>query len=116
MIKSKKKGNAFELQIVNLLKEYDYDAASTRATDRSLDNKGVDVLTSAPFNIQCKAVERLSPGYHEILKNMPTDKTRIIAHKVNNKGTVIVMDITDFADLLLYRPKDEFYNKEMGIK
>lgn len=102
-IKAKKKGNAFELQIVNLLKEYGYDAKTTRFASRELDNLGVDVLTSAPFNIQCKAVERLSPGYHEILKDMPRDKTPVVFHKRNNKGITVTMDVKDFCDLMLFK-------------
>lgn len=100
-IKSKTKGNKYELKVIELLKIYGYEAKSSRSCNRELDDLGVDIVTNAPFNIQCKAVERLSPGYHEILKSMPEDKTPVIFHKRNNKGSVVVMTAKAFGDLLL---------------
>ena len=100
-IKGKKKGNKYELAACELLRIYGWEAKTSRLASRELDNLGVDIVTNAPFNIQCKAVERLSPGYHEILASMPRDKTPVIFHKRNNKGSVVVMELKDFAELLL---------------
>ena len=47
------RGHSFELELVNLLKTYGYLATSARSTSMSEDNQGIDIITDAPFNIQC---------------------------------------------------------------
>ena len=103
------RGHAFELEIIKVLKIYEWEASSARQSSRAMDALGVDIITNAPFNIQCKYVEALKPGAHGILKAMPEIKGRvnILAHKRANQGTVISMYITDFCDLLLYQPHED---------
>jgi len=100
-IHSKNKGNRFELEIVQLLKDNGYDAVSSRSESKNLDDKGIDIVTNAPFNIQCKHVERMSQPVHKLLASMPFDKTPVVLHKRNNKGVVVCMRLEDFKDLLL---------------
>jgi len=99
------RGHAYECHTVNLLKIYDYEATSARQSSPLMDALGVDIITTAPFNIQCKYVERLVPGAHDILKAMPQvrGKVNVIFHKRAGKGSVVIMSDTDFADLLLYQ-------------
>jgi hypothetical protein len=106
MINSRKKGNAFECKFAEYLRIYGYRAMTSRAESKNLDDKGVDMFTDAPFNFQLKAVEKLSPGYHDILKGMPTDKVPVIVHKRNNKGTIVAMTLEDFSNLLLFQPNE----------
>jgi hypothetical protein len=105
-IHSKNKGNKYELLIISFLRLWGWDAQSSRSCNRDLDNQGVDIVTEAPFNIQCKAVEKMKTSYHDILASMPTDKTPVIFHKRNNKGSVVVMTAEDFARLCLDRDRD----------
>lgn len=66
-----------------------------------LDSCGVDLINTPGFNVQCKAVEKLSPGYHEILNRMPQGKnTNIIIHKKNGKGIIVAMKLEDFLTLI----------------
>ena len=99
------KGHHFELAICEFLRIYGYEAQTARLVSRELDNKGVDISTDAPFNFQLKAVER-TIDFHKLLKAMPTDKTPVILHKKNYLDTVVAMKLSDFADLLLFKPND----------
>ncbi len=66
-----------------------------------LDSCGVDLINTTGFNVQCKAVEKLSPGYHEILNRMPQGKnTNIIIHKKNGKGVIVALRLEDFLTLI----------------
>ena len=105
---NRSRGHAFEVYMTNVLKQYGHEATTARYSCRELDDLGVDIVTDAPFNIQCKYVDKLSPGVHDILKAMPNirGKTNILAHKRANKGTIISMRLEDFADLLLYQPHE----------
>lgn len=98
-INARDKGHAYERLICEMIRNFGWEAVTSRSESRRLDDLGVDIVTNLPFNFQLKAVERLSPGYHEILKGMPKDKTRAIIHKRNNKGSVVVMDLQDFIEL-----------------
>jgi len=114
------KGHNFERYLVNLLIELGYQAASSRAASRELDNQGVDIYTDAPFNIQAKAVEKLSPGVHDIIKAMnksaPNKKRpNVVAWKRNNKGIVIAMDLEAFLSIALPRRSGGLTEEELGL-
>ena len=97
------KGHDFERKFAEYLRIYGYDCVTSRSQDRRLDNLGVDLVDNTKFYFQLKAVERLKPGYHDILKAMPKDKIPVVVHKRNNKGTVIAMRLEDFSNLLLFQ-------------
>lgn len=106
--RSRTKGHAFERDMVNTLKEYWPEACTSRAESKNLDDKGVDICYTAPFSFQCKAVERLSPGVHEVLKSMPDDTNyNAVLWKRNNKGTVVSMDLGDFLELIQAMRKEK---------
>lgn len=99
---SKLKGNAFERECAFRLREIFPDCRTSRFMGRLFDDyNGIDLTGTGNFNIQCKAVERLHPGYHEILSKMPHNgATNIVVHKKNNKGIVVVITFQDFMNLL----------------
>jgi len=101
MIDSRAKGHAYERQIINRLKELGYEAVSSRAESKNMDDKGVDIIDNTDFYIQCKAVEKLKPSLHDILKRMPTEKIPVVFHKRNNKGTIVALSLEHFEHLLL---------------
>lgn len=102
MINSKKKGNAFECAMAARLREIFPNCYSQRFNGSLWnDASGIDLTNTGNFNIQCKAQERLSPGYHEILKAMPqSDNVNVILHKKNHSGIVAVLDFEDFLRLI----------------
>jgi hypothetical protein len=100
---SKIKGNVFERQTAARLRaELWPECYTSRFMGAAwLDYNGVDLTGTPGFNIQLKAVERLSPGYYEILSKMlKNHNTNIVIHKCNNKGAVVAMDLSDFIKLI----------------
>jgi hypothetical protein len=82
------KGHGFERAMAERLREVWPDCYTQRFKGSLwMDYCGVDLVGTPGFNIQLKTVERLSPGYPEILQSMPKGKnTNIIIYKRNNKG------------------------------
>lgn len=99
--KSRTKGHTFERKMAEELREFFPDVCTSRAESKRLDDKGVDLAFTNKFNFQCKAVEKLSPSYHDILMSMPDDDDiNIILHKRNRKGIVVSMNFEDFKKIL----------------
>ena len=105
-LNSRKKGHDMERKIMHELRELGYECFTSRNESKRMDDLKVDLIDNTPFYFQIKSVERLSPGYHDILKSMPDDKVRAVLHKVNNKGTVAVLSWDDFKRLLLKKNND----------
>jgi hypothetical protein len=101
MINSRKKGHAYELDIRDLFKDLGFtDAVSSRSESKNRDDQGVDLCYTAPFNVQAKAVEKLS-SIHDILARMPRDgNINTVFHKRNRKGTIVCMELNDFVNLI----------------
>ena len=100
---SKVKGNQFERHMAAILRKELWPECFTSRFMGSawLDYNGIDLTGTPGFNIQLKAVERLSPGYHEILAGMlKNNNMNIIIHKKNNKGAVVAMALEDFIKLI----------------
>jgi len=100
---SRTKGHGFERWCAAKLRAIWPNVQTCRfAGNLWLDHCGVDLINTEPFNIQCKAVEKLSPGHHEILQAMPKGRNiNIILHKKNNRGVIVVMDLEDFLRVML---------------
>ena len=105
-INSKQKGNRYERELAEYLRELGYDAVTSRAESKAMDDLGIDLVDSTDFYIQAKYVEKMKTSYHDILARMPTDKTPVIFHKRSNKGSVVVMKLEDFTKLLLEKPEE----------
>ncbi len=102
-INSKQKGNQFERHCAAILRRELWPECFTSRFMGSawLDYNGIDLTGTPGYNIQLKAVERLSPGYHEILSKMlQNENTNIVIHKRNNKGAVVAMEFNDFIKLV----------------
>ena len=100
---SKQKGNAFEREMAARFRADLFPKCYTSRFMGSVwaDYNGIDLTGTPGFNIQCKAVEKLSPGYHEILAKMLQNKNKnIVVHKKNNKGITVTMFYDDFVKLM----------------
>lgn len=96
----KKKGNRYELDVAEFWRKLGWKRCVTsRSESKSLDDEGVDLCYTHPFNVQCKAQERLGSS-HLILHNMPDNGINIVFHKKNRQGTVVSMSQEDFEHLL----------------
>ena len=98
---SKNKGSAYERKLAKEMRSFGYvNCKTSRFESKMLDDAGVDLTNTGMFNIQAKAVERLSPSYHEILSSMPKDNNyNLIYHKRNRKGEVVVMSKEDWYEI-----------------
>ena len=106
--KSKRKGSAFELEIVHKLKEIGYpDCGTTRNNSRALDASKIDIYDDTlPCYIQAKYTQNM-PNYFNIRKDCSLkDKPFCMAWKKAGKdgeqspGTVMIIPIEYFYKLI----------------
>lgn len=73
------------------------DCLTSRHESKRLDDAGVDLCHTAPFYVQCKAVEKIG-SMHEILGRMPKEESymNVVFHKRSRKGTVVSMSEETF--------------------
>jgi hypothetical protein len=98
-INSRKKGTAYELAVIRRFREKGWGTCvSSRSESKRKDDAGIDICYTDPFQVQCKAVEKLPPP-HDTLAKMPKGKN-VIFHKRNNKGTLVYMSEDLFWELV----------------
>jgi len=100
-INARKKGHAYELAIRDLFKELGWpDVCSSRSESKRMDDAGVDLCFTKPFNVQAKAVENLG-SLHAVLERMPADDNmNVVFHKRNRQGSVVCMREETFKKLV----------------
>lgn len=97
---ARQKGHTYELQIRDYFKDLGFnDCVSSRSESKNLDDKGVDLVYTGDFYVQCKAVESLG-SLHKILESMPTDKMPLVFHKRNRQGTIVAMGLETFSAMI----------------
>lgn len=89
-------GHAFELQIVNLLREIGFPhVCSTRSESRSRDGQKIDIMNKnegkhgrLPYNLQCKNVAG-TLKYAKVLSELPDgDEINVVLHnQTERRGT-----------------------------
>lgn len=96
------KGHSYERDIADKFRQAGYEECVTsRSESKRLDDAGVDLCYTDPWQVQCKNQERMSPGPHELLASMPKNgKFNTVFHKRNRKGTVVYMDEETFWELV----------------
>ena len=97
-------GHAWELKVINMLKELGYSAVSSRYESRSQDDAGVDIVSDFPLKIQCK-ISQNQPGVHDVLTNKECDV--IFFRKVEkadknfiSKGDYAMLKLDDLLNLI----------------
>jgi hypothetical protein len=99
---AKQKGHDYERKIRNEMIELNFfpDCETSRNESRKKDGEKVDLCYTDPFNVQCKAQERMGL-VHNILKDMPSDDNiNLVFDKRNYKGEVVCMTKEDFYKIL----------------
>ena len=101
MINSRDKGKRFELKMAKVwMRLFGGNVERTSYASKKLDDMGVDLTDTDPFNIQCKAVES-SMNYHQILERMPhSTNINLVVHKRNHQPPVAALYLEDFLELL----------------
>jgi len=69
---NRKKGHNYECQIVREMRHFYPEAVTARNGARGEDPRGVDLVNTGMFNVQCKA--RQSLNVFDTLKAMPEDQ------------------------------------------
>ena len=102
VINGRIKGKRFELKTAAMWTEkMGGPVERSGYVNKKLDDAGVDLVGTDPFNIQCKAVES-SMNIHKILDRMPQDQNmNVVFHKRNHAGTVVSMSEADFMEMVL---------------
>ena len=102
--RNKTAGSNFERHHVHRLKEIGYNAVSSRQESRSLDAQKVDIVTDAPYYIQCKLTQN-TPNIKHNFDAMPEGKVKVLFHgKTVKKGNRFYKD-EEYA----YIGIDDFY-------
>lgn len=108
--RNKSKGNGFELEVVNKLKEIGFTGAvSSRSQNKIADANKVDIVDiegKLPVNIQCKHTQNM-PNYFTI-RDACSDKSKPFcmiwkksaANGTQSLGTVAVIPVEYFYELL----------------
>ena len=96
-------GLNYERQIAKEFRELGFSAVTSRYESRSLDDAGVDLVTSFPLNPQMK-VSINQPNVHELLTN--TDAEIIFYKRVQKVGARFM----PCGEYVMMR-KEDFYNK-----
>lgn len=106
MINSKKKGNAYEVQVANELTEFTgVKHYTNRNVNKLADDRKVDITSDLlGFNIQCKNL-KTNANYSSIIKDMednnPESKyINLLFSKVTRKGEFVILRKTDFINLI----------------
>lgn len=100
-------GHNWEREVINDLKKRGYkDAVSARYESKRLDDAGVDIVNTPPFNMQCKN-EAKRPDYHKLITEMP-DGINVVIHKYTEKkgtkfltqGKYVIMEYDNWLELI----------------
>ena len=105
---SRDRGHRFERRMAEEFRNIGYtDCITSRAGDKSMDEQGVDLLKTYPFNIQCKNYKQCV-NYPQIFSEMPDDTNyNVILSKVKRKGTYAILTLDDFLELIQKLKKEQ---------
>ena len=110
---NRNRGNGYERLIVKELKELGYDAVTSRAESRNMDNRGIDIFSPPycsnplPVHIQCKNTV-INPHYEDLLTSelLPNDKPTVVVHRKTKKANSRFVTQGDYVII----KKNDFYN------
>lgn len=101
MANGRVKGHTFERAMAKMFREMGWDKCVTsRLESKSKDDAGIDLCNTDPFQVQCKAVEKLG-SLHDVLAKMPQNHNyNIVLHKRNRSGVIVAMTLEDFKEIV----------------
>lgn len=106
-INSRDKGKRFELKMAHIwMNLFGGEVERSSFASKKLDDMGVDLTNTPPFNIQCKAHER-SLDMHSILERMPlNDNYNVVVHKRNHRPPIVAMHLQDWLEMVQMLKRD----------
>lgn len=102
--KARRKGNSWELEVINALKEIGYPGCvSSRSESKRMDDAKVDIIDlegKLPCHIQAKNTQNV-PNYHKIEAECTLkDKPFVIALKQEGKKPIAIVPMEFFYELI----------------
>jgi len=93
-------GNNYERQVAKELREFGFDAVTSRSESRNLDARGIDLVSNFPLKPQMKCSIN-QPNVHKLLEETEANiiffkKTEKAKKKFVTKGEYIMMKKEDF--------------------
>jgi hypothetical protein len=103
--RNKTAGSNYERKIAKELREFGFDAVTSRAESRNLDDRGVDLVTNFPLLPQMKCSIN-QPNIHKLLTETDAEiiffnKTEKANKKFVTKGEYVMMKKDKFYDLFM---------------
>ena len=96
---NRKKGHDYERQIAREMRQFFPDAMTSRNGARGEDPRGIDLIGTGMFNIQCKARQNLNS--FTTLKDMPEDQNiNAVFWKRNHEQDIVILNKNDFYELM----------------
>lgn len=97
MINSKKKGNAGERELANILKEYGYNCRRSQQFCGK-GGESADVIGLPFIHIECKRVEKLNidEALNQAKRDCKQGKTPAVFHRKNRTNWKVTLDLDDF--------------------
>ena len=114
MIDQRRKRRNYECKIIKELKQY-FPRAITSKNDINLaDTKGIDIINTGLFNVQCKA--RQEVNLFDILnKEMPADTNiNIVFWKRNRLKDIVCISKQDFYKLLQILKTEHIFSTSLN--
>ena len=101
MINSKQKGNRYEREIANILKEYGYDARRT-AQYCGKTEESSDVVGLPGFHIECKhyKVKAFDYKWLQQAENDCKNNIPIVVHKTDRHENLVTMTLENFLKII----------------
>ena len=96
-------GNAYECKIASELREIGFEAVTSRSESRSLDAKGIDLVSNFPLQAQMKTACN-QPNFHKLLTET---EAQIIFWQKTEKAGARFMPKGEYVILA----KNDLYNK-----
>jgi hypothetical protein len=100
--KSRRKGHDYERKIRLEFRQYGWKYCQTsRYASKMIDDAKIDLVSTDPFAVQCKATQN-NPSYHKIIDEMRPNKPqyKLIFHKRATNDEYVIMKKNDFYELL----------------
>ena len=104
---SKRKGNAGERELANLLKAAGYDAR--RGLQFQSGQVEADVVGIPGIHIECKRVEKLNlyNAMAQSIRDAKDDETPVVIHRTNRHPWMVAILLEDFLEILERRSRHE---------
>jgi hypothetical protein len=98
MINSREKGKRFEIKMAKIWRNlFGGEVERSSFASKKLDDMGVDLTNTNPYNLQLKAHERSL----NIQERMPDDTNyNVVIHKRNHQEPIAAMHLSDFLEIV----------------